>query len=57
VSAWEWIIYGKGPGLPWEEVDRTDEHNSVGYLLAEYSLAFGTGWRWKTRRVRKGVTS
>ena len=46
----EYVIKGKYKGMAWEEIDTTDTKKDLNYLLGEYHLAYGSGWKFKTSR-------
>jgi hypothetical protein len=45
-----WGCYNNGA---WEWIDTADEHNSKDFLLSEYRMAFGVGWkfRWSNKNA------
>lgn len=46
-----WVIMGKLPETPAEEIDECDDRTGALLLLREYRLAFGLAWRlWLKRR-------
>ena len=40
-------IMGKYRQMPWEEVDEAEDKDEADYLLKEYKLAYGEGWKLK----------
>lgn len=47
-----WIIRGKYPGLPWEDIDEDEEKAEAERLLKEYRLAFSSEWRLTLKKVK-----
>ena len=45
-------LWGKYMGGEWELINEADSANSIGFLLAEYRMAYGAGWSFKTRRKK-----
>jgi len=45
-----WAKHVKGE---WEHIDTADEDNPKGFLLDEYRMAFGTGWKFAWRKEMK----
>lgn len=42
-------IYGKLEEKDWELIDTAEDKEELDYMLAEYKLAFGSGWKWKIK--------
>lgn len=45
-------IWGKYQGQPWEVIDTFATRREAELMLAEYRLAFGSGWVLEIRRGR-----
>ena len=43
-------LWAKYQNNEWEHIDTADEYNSKDFLLQEYRVAFGAGWRFQWRR-------
>lgn len=43
-------IWGKYLDHPWEEIDEAETEKSANYLLGEYTLAYGRGWKLEIRK-------
>ncbi len=48
-----YVIRGKYPGCPWEDIDQFDTRPEAEKMLKEYRLAYGPEWTLviKVRRV------
>jgi len=45
------VLMGQYEGGEPEEIDEVDGDNTYEFLLAEYTVSFGKGWRfWKERK-------
>ena len=42
-------IYGKLEEKDWELIDTAEDKEELDYMLAEYKLAFGSGWNWQIK--------
>lgn len=48
-----WKIKGKYSGSPyWEEIDSFETEDEANKMLAEYRMAFGSGWLLKVVKGR-----
>ena len=51
MTKYEWKIMGKYRNSSAEEIDTAKNENDAEYLVGEYLMAFGSGWRiWKVRK-------
>ena len=47
-----YVIRGKYPGCPWEDIDEADTRAEAQRLLGEYQMAYGPEWSL-TIKVRR----
>ena len=49
-----YVIRGKYPGCPWEDIDEADTRDEAQRLLGEYQTAYGPEWSL-TIKVRRAA--
>jgi hypothetical protein len=50
-NPYDYLIMGKYKNSPAEEIDHADTRQGADYLLGEYRMAYGSGWRLWVKRI------